>query len=70
MPLSPDTRRDDTPYCQHCTNQDGSLRSREVVHQGIAWWLKSWQEGLTDEQASERAAHFMKALPAWADTTP
>jgi len=30
-------------------------------------WLLSWQEGITEEQAMERAEHFMLAMPAWAE---
>jgi hypothetical protein len=54
-------------YCKYCTDESGSLKSREEIRQGIAQWLMSWQEGLDESTALERADHYMKALPAWAD---
>ncbi len=54
-------------YCQHCTDDEGQLRSREEIHAGIARWIRSWQEGITEEQAHARAALYMRAMPAWAE---
>lgn len=53
-------------YCKYCTDAKGKLKSRDEVQKGIAGWLKSWGGNLTDKQASERAAHYMMAMPAWA----
>jgi len=54
-------------YCKYCTDASGKLHPREQVQKGIVQWLKSWQPGITDKQAVERAAHYMKAMPAWAE---
>lgn len=53
--------------CVHCVDERGSLKPREDVRQGIAGWLKSWQGQISDEPAYERAGHFMKAMPKWAE---
>ncbi|MCD6494666.1 hypothetical protein J7K60_01290 [Candidatus Bipolaricaulota bacterium] len=68
MPLdSPDAKGPSEIYCKHCTDEAGNLKPRDEIKQGIAWWLKSWQEEITEEQAQERAEHFMQAMPAWAE---
>lgn len=68
MPLdSPEARGPSKEYCKHCTDEAGNLKPREEVQQGIAMWLRSWQEGITEEQALRRAGRFMQAMPAWAE---
>ena len=54
-------------YCKVCTNENGELNPRDEVMQAIARWFKNWQIGISDEQAKKRSAHFMNAMPAWAD---
>lgn len=54
-------------YCKYCTDEEGQLKSREVIQKGIADWFMSWQKDTTAEKAMERACYFMKAMPAWAD---
>ncbi len=54
-------------YCQTCSDENGNLKSQDEVQQAIAFWFKSWQDGITDEQAAKRASHYMKAMPAWAE---
>jgi len=64
MPLdAPDAQGPSDVYCRHCTDEAGNLKPREEIKQGIAWYLKSWQEGITQEQALKRAEHFMQAMP-------
>lgn len=69
MPLSAETQgpNKSKPYCMHCTDAKGELKSKKEVQTGIAGWFMSWQGKLTQEQAMKRAEHFMKAMPAWAD---
>lgn len=68
MPLdSPGAQGASDKYCAHCTDDVGTLKPRAEVQQGIAHWLQSWQGEITHEVAMERAGHFMKAMPAWAD---
>lgn len=57
----------DEMYCHGCTTETGEIQSKEHVQQWIAGWLANWQDGVTMEQAQQRAAHFMKAMPAWAE---
>ena len=54
-------------YCKYCTDEKGNLKSREEIRKGIAGWLKTWQPEIDEETARERATHFMKAMPAWAE---
>ncbi|MBE9399479.1 hypothetical protein IOQ59_19635 [Pontibacterium sp. N1Y112] len=54
-------------YCKYCTDDSGKLKPRKSVQYGIAQWLKSWQPGIDDNTALDRANHFMKAMPAWSE---
>ena len=54
-------------YCKYCTDEEGSLKSKEEIRQGCAAWLKSWSPDLDDATALQRADHYMKAMPEWAD---
>jgi len=68
MPLNmPDVKGMAEGYCKHCTDEGGKLKSREEIKAGIAQWIKSWQSGISDEQALDRAEHYMKAMPEWAE---
>ena len=68
MPLdSPEATGSSPIYCRHCSNEQGELKPREEVKQGLIWWLKSWQGDITEEQAQNRAENYMKAMPAWAE---
>ena len=42
-------------YCKWCVDADGALLPRGTVERAIADWLKTWQPGLTDNQAVARA---------------
>ncbi|MCB1856910.1 MAG: hypothetical protein KDI63_01475 [Gammaproteobacteria bacterium] len=54
-------------YCKYCTDEQGLLKSKEVVQEGVANWLQSWQPNLDRAAAQLRAAHFLRAMPAWAE---
>jgi hypothetical protein len=54
-------------YCKYCTDASGELLPKEYVHSGIASWLHSWHPGITEIEALKRAAHYMLAMPAWAE---
>ena len=54
-------------YCKYCTDENGRLKPREEIREGCANWLKSWSPGLSDEAALQRADHYMKAMPEWAE---
>ena len=54
-------------YCKYCTDDQGKLKMKNEVQQGIAMWLKTWQPDIDDTTATERATNFMKAMPAWAE---
>ena len=54
-------------YCEHCTGDDGKVRSKEEVKRGIAQWFMSWQH-VDEDTAMKRAEHYMNSMPEWADT--
>ena len=64
---SPEFKGNSDTYCKWCSDEQGNLKPRADVQAGIAHWFGSWQPNVTKEQAMERAGHFMKAMPAWAD---
>jgi hypothetical protein len=52
------------PYCQYCTDDTGTLKSKEEVRQGlINYYMQT--DGLTVEQASLKADERMSSQPAW-----
>jgi hypothetical protein len=55
------------PYCESCSDREGHLTPRDLVQKGVAEWLKAWQPDLDDAQAMERANHYLKSMPAWAE---
>ena len=57
----------DQKYCQYCVDEQGNLKSREVIQQGIAGWLEQFgpKDGSVDYQ--KRAGYYMMAMPEWAE---
>ena len=67
MPLEgQDLRGEAEKFCRHCTDEEGNVRAREEVKQGLANWIMKWQN-VDHETAVKRAEHYMKAMPAWAE---
>ncbi len=54
-------------FCKYCTDEAGNLKPKEEIKSGITHWMKSWQPGIDDETAANRAEYYMKSMPAWAD---
>lgn len=54
-------------HCKYCVDDDGKIKPKEEIQNGIAEWLKGWQPDLNQEKAVARAEHYMKAMPAWAE---
>lgn len=54
-------------YCKHCTDEGGQLKPFDDILLGTAQWLKNWQPDLDEEKAKDRATHYLRAMPAWAD---
>jgi hypothetical protein len=67
-PLTPDFKGASDRYCKYCSDPSGKLHPKDQVQKGISMWLKQWQPGLTEKQAADRAAHYMRAMPAWAES--
>ena len=53
-------------YCVHCSNPDGSLKSREEVFEGMVNFMMTSQN--MDRGTAESAARdYMAKMPAWAE---
>ena len=52
------------PYCVHCTDPEGRLKTREEVRAGMIRFFMS-SEGKSREQAEEFVDEHMKKMPAW-----
>ncbi|MCI0531289.1 MAG: hypothetical protein L0Y74_05015 [candidate division Zixibacteria bacterium] len=63
----PDFKGPAQNYCKYCTDEAGNLRSRQEVQQGVAHWFQTWQPDLDEKTATNRAAIYLKSMPAWAD---
>ena len=66
-PLSGEFKGPAENYCKYCSDEQGSLKSREEVRRGIAEWFKRWQPDVDDEKALARAGAYLNAMPAWAE---
>jgi len=54
-------------YCVHCSNPDGSLKSRAEVFEGMVSFMMVSQN--IDRQVAESAAReYMSKMPAWSDS--
>jgi hypothetical protein len=67
LATAPEFKGASDQYCKFCSDASGRLLPKEAVQREIAVWLKRWQPGVTEKQALERAALYMKAMPAWAE---
>lgn len=54
----------DNPYCVHCTDETGKLKSRQQVREGMVRLYMS-RMGKPKEEAAEFVDRQMKKLPAW-----
>ncbi|MFH1448651.1 MAG: zinc ribbon domain-containing protein [Candidatus Micrarchaeota archaeon] len=54
----------DNKYCLHCTDEEGNLKSREDVREGmIQHYIRSMAK--PREAAEEYVDEHMKNMPAW-----
>ena len=68
MPLSGEDGKDYRgDLCNYCSDEGGNLYPRELVQKGIAEWLKQWSPESASADFMERADHYLKAMPAWAE---
>jgi hypothetical protein len=54
------------PYCVHCTDETGKLKSRAEIREGMINLYMS-RMGKPREEAEKFADQQMKKLPAWTD---
>ncbi len=58
--------KEDNKYCKYCTDEEGKLKSREQVKEGMMQ-LKMNSEKKSIEQAEREVEEYMKSMPAWKD---
>lgn len=55
-------------YCEYCLDNEGNLKDREAIKQGVASWLSEWTpEDLSNEKALQRAELYLQSMPEWAN---
>ena len=57
---------DASMYCQYCTDENGNLKTREAVREGISGWLSMFTPDADSVDMKARAESYMNAMPAWA----
>ena len=67
MPLTEETKSLNDNFCKHCTDEKGNVKSRDEIKIGVAWWLRTWQGDIGEKESLNRADHYLKAMPHWAD---
>jgi len=54
-------------YCEYCVDNEGQLKDREAIKNGVAGWLKQWSpQELSETQAMDRAELYLQSMPEWA----
>jgi hypothetical protein len=55
----------ESPYCRHCGDERGALKSYDEVWRGMTAFLANAQ-GLDEAVARRMAREMMARMPAWA----
>jgi hypothetical protein len=66
MPLTVESRRDRTDYCQYCTDDSGALQPFDERFERMTQWAMR-KDGLDREAAEARTREYMRGMPAWRD---
>ncbi|MBN1780316.1 hypothetical protein JW948_04265 [bacterium] len=64
---APLTESKSESYCPYCTDENGELKSREAVREGIAAWLQMFTPDAASVDLQARAESYLRAMPAWAE---
>jgi hypothetical protein len=54
-------------YCGNCVDDTGKCQPRAVVQAGVANWLMMFTPDTSMDVCMQRADHYLRAMPAWAD---
>lgn len=55
------------PYCDHCTDEKGSLLEFEECLTRFMLWTKRTDPDISDEEARTKTLAYMGKMPAWMD---
>lgn len=66
MPLTLESRRADTDFCQYCTDDSGALHPFEERFERMTQWAMR-KDGLDRKDAEARTREYMREMPAWRD---
>ncbi len=53
------------PYCPHCIDESGTLKSFEDTLARFKQWVQSQDPSTSPEAALSQALDYMRTLPAW-----
>jgi hypothetical protein len=66
MPIMPEyTNKATDKYCNFCADENGVLKSREIIQQAFAQWLESFTPQKENIDFMKRADYYLKAMPVW-----
>ncbi len=54
----------DKSHCVYCTEEDGSIKSRDAVLEGWATYLVN-EKGLSQEDATDLVSHMLDKMSEW-----
>ncbi|MGN6671415.1 MAG: zinc ribbon domain-containing protein [Candidatus Nucleicultricaceae bacterium] len=54
----------ESPYCAHCTTEDGTLKPYQEIFEMTVQYYKSSQ-GISDAAARELVQEVLSSFPAW-----
>ncbi len=53
------------PYCQHCSNADGTLIGFDECLTRFMQWTRRHEPGLSEDAARQKTLDYMATMPAW-----
>ncbi len=56
---------DDGSYCEHCTDESGSLQSFDERFERMVQWMQRQEQAASREDAEKKTLDYMATMPAW-----
>ncbi len=57
----------DGTYCEHCTDESGSLQSFDERFERMVQWMQRQEQAASREEAEKKTLDYMATMPAWRD---
>ena len=55
------------PYCEHCTDEKGSLLAFEECLTRFMLWTRKTEPDISEKEARTKTLAYMSTMPAWID---